>query len=65
MIERAANAADLGIKAHAHVLRHACGYKLANDLFTKRARSRRISGIATVGIRYGRGAAAFKEFFRD
>jgi hypothetical protein len=23
--------ADLGIKAHAHMLRHTCGYKLAND----------------------------------
>src|SRR5262249_8193234 len=31
MVERAAVSADLGIKAHAHMLRHACGYKLAND----------------------------------
>jgi integrase len=31
MVERAAIEADLGIKAHAHMLRHACGYKLAND----------------------------------
>ncbi len=31
MIERAAVAAKLGIKAHAHMLRHACGFKLAND----------------------------------
>jgi type 1 fimbriae regulatory protein FimB/type 1 fimbriae regulatory protein FimE len=31
MIERAAVAAKLGIKGHAHMLRHACGYKLAND----------------------------------
>jgi type 1 fimbriae regulatory protein FimB/type 1 fimbriae regulatory protein FimE len=31
MVERAAVAAHLGIKAHAHMLRHACGYKLAND----------------------------------
>ena len=31
MIERAAAFAELGIKAHAHMLRHACGYKLAND----------------------------------
>jgi integrase len=31
MIERAAASARLGIKAHAHMLRHACGYKLAND----------------------------------
>jgi integrase len=30
MIERAAMAAKLGIKAHAHMLRHACGYALAN-----------------------------------
>ena len=31
MVERAAAAANLRIKAHAHMLRHACGYKLAND----------------------------------
>ena len=31
MVERAAVTAGLGIKAHAHMLRHACGYKLAND----------------------------------
>ena len=31
MVERAASAADLGIKAHAHMLRHATGYKLAAD----------------------------------
>ena len=35
MVERAAIAADLGIKAH--VLRHACGYKLANDGIDTRA----------------------------
>ena len=29
MIERAAMSADLGIKAHAHMLRHAAGYALA------------------------------------
>jgi site-specific recombinase XerD len=31
LVERAALAANLGIKAHPHMLRHACGYKLAND----------------------------------
>src|ERR1700746_4088164 len=36
-IERAATAADLGIKAHAHMLRHTCGYKLANDRHDTRA----------------------------
>jgi integrase len=30
MIERATEAADLGIKAHPHMQRHACGYALAN-----------------------------------
>jgi integrase len=37
MIERAAVVADLGIKAHAHMLRHACGFKLANDGIDTRA----------------------------
>jgi type 1 fimbriae regulatory protein FimB/type 1 fimbriae regulatory protein FimE len=31
MIERLGKAADLSLKAHPHMLRHACGYKLAND----------------------------------
>jgi hypothetical protein len=31
IVEQAAVAAKLGIKADDHVLRHACGYKLAND----------------------------------
>jgi len=31
MVERAAEQAKLGIKAHAHMLRHACGYALAKD----------------------------------
>jgi site-specific recombinase XerD len=30
MVERAGRAAKLGIKVHGHVLRHACGYALAN-----------------------------------
>ena len=30
MVERAGRAASLGIKVHAHMLRHACGYALAN-----------------------------------
>jgi integrase len=31
MVKRAGAAAKLGIKVHAHMLRHACGFKLAND----------------------------------
>jgi len=30
MLERTAKAAGLEIKAHAHMLRHACGFALAN-----------------------------------
>ena len=31
MLKRAAEKAGLGINVHPHMLRHACGYKLAND----------------------------------
>ena len=31
MIERAAKVAKLRIKCHPHMLRHGCGFKLAND----------------------------------
>jgi integrase len=31
MVERAALAAGFDMKIHPHMLRHACGYKLAND----------------------------------
>jgi integrase len=31
MVERTARAAGFGMKIHPHMLRHSCGYKLAND----------------------------------
>jgi site-specific recombinase XerD len=31
MVERAGKATDFVMKIHPHVLRHACGFKLAND----------------------------------
>jgi site-specific recombinase XerD len=31
MVERAARAAGFNMKIHPHMLRHSCGYKLAND----------------------------------
>jgi site-specific recombinase XerD len=37
MIERAAAGAGLEIKAHPHMLRHACGYALANKGHDTRA----------------------------
>jgi integrase len=37
MIERVGAVAKIGFKAHPHMLRHACGYKLANDGHDTRA----------------------------
>src|SRR3984893_10422129 len=37
LLERAAETARLEIKAHPHMLRHACGFKLANDGVDTRA----------------------------
>jgi integrase len=37
MIDRAGAGAKFGFKAHPHMLRHACGYKLANDGHDTRA----------------------------
>jgi site-specific recombinase XerD len=31
MVERVGIAADLGVKVHAYMLRHGCGFKLADD----------------------------------
>jgi site-specific recombinase XerD len=36
MLERAAESARLDIKAHPHMLRHACGYALANKGYDTR-----------------------------
>ena len=37
MIQRAGEAAELGFKAHPHMLRHACGFALANKGHDTRA----------------------------
>ena len=37
MVQRAAKAAGITIRVHPHMLRHACGYKLANDGVDTRA----------------------------
>ena len=37
LLQRAAKAAGLTIKVHPHMLRHACGFKLANDGVDTRA----------------------------
>jgi site-specific recombinase XerD len=65
--ERAATAANLGIKAHAHTLRHACGYKLANDGHDTRAIQaylghRNIQNTTRYTVL---APQRFREFFKD
>ena len=66
-IERAALAADLGIKAHAHKLRHARGYKLANDGHDTRAIQAYLGhrNIQNTTRYTALAPQRFKEFFRD
>jgi integrase len=47
MVERAGRSAKLGIKVHAHMLRHACGYALANAGHDTRA----LQGLSLPKIR--------------
>ena len=65
--ERAAIAADLGIKAHAHMLRHACGYKLANDGHDTRAIQAYLGhrNIQNTTRYTALAPQRFKEFLRD
>jgi integrase len=67
LIERAAIAANLGIKAHAHMLRHACGYKLANDGHDTRAIQAYLGdrNIQNTTRYTALAPQRFKEFFRD
>jgi type 1 fimbriae regulatory protein FimB/type 1 fimbriae regulatory protein FimE len=67
MIERATDAAGLEIKAHPHMLRHACGYKLANDGHDTRALQAYL-GHKNIQhtVRYTELAPTrFKNFWRD
>jgi integrase len=67
MVERAAIAAGLGIKAHAHMLRHACGYKLANDGHDTRAIQAYLGhrNIQNTTRYTALAPQRFKEFFGD
>jgi site-specific recombinase XerD len=66
MIERAAAAAGLELKAHPHMLRHACGYALANKGHDTRA----IQGwlghrsISSTAIYTALAPNRFKDFWR-
>jgi site-specific recombinase XerD len=67
MIGRAAIAADLGIKAHAHMLRHACGFALANAGHDTRAIQAYLGhrNIQNTTRYTALAPHRFKEFFRD
>jgi site-specific recombinase XerD len=62
MIERAAAVAGLELKAHAHMLRHACGYALANKGYDTRAIHRSITSTA---VYTALAPNRFKDFWRD
>jgi integrase len=67
MVERAGAVAKLGIKAHPHMLRHACGYALANKGHDTRALQAYL-GHKNIQhtVRYTELAPMrFKEFWRD
>jgi site-specific recombinase XerD len=63
----AAAVADLGIKAHAHMLRHACGFKLANDGHDTRAIQAYLGhrNIQNTTRYTALSPQRFKELFRD
>jgi site-specific recombinase XerD len=67
MVKRAAGAAELGIKVHAHVLRHACGFKLANDGIDTRSLQAYLGhGNIQNTTRYtALSSGRFKNFWRD
>jgi type 1 fimbriae regulatory protein FimB/type 1 fimbriae regulatory protein FimE len=66
-MERAADVAGLEIKAHPRMLRHACGFKLANDGVDTRALQAYL-GHKNIQhtVRYSELAPTrFKNFWRD
>jgi len=67
MVGRAGEVAQLGFKAHPHMLRHACGFKLANDGHDTRSLQAYL-GHKNIQhtVRYTElSPARFKDFWRD
>ncbi|HEV2546520.1 MAG TPA: tyrosine-type recombinase/integrase [Stellaceae bacterium] len=67
LMERAGRAAGLAFKAHPHMLRHACGFKLANDGADTRSLQAYL-GHANIAhtVRYSELAPGrFRDFWRD
>jgi site-specific recombinase XerD len=67
VIERAAETAGLTLKAHPHMLRHACGYALANKGHDTRAIQAWLGhrSITSTAIYTALAPNRFKEFWRD
>jgi integrase len=67
MVKRAGTAAKLGIKVHAHMLRHACGFKLANDGIDTRSLQAYLghSNIQNTTRYTALASGRFKDFWRD
>ncbi|HRF09999.1 MAG TPA: tyrosine-type recombinase/integrase [Xanthobacteraceae bacterium] len=67
MVERAGSAAKLGFGAHPHMLRHACGYALANRGHDTRALQSYLGHVNIQHtVRYTElSATRFKSFWRD
>jgi site-specific recombinase XerD len=67
MVERAAAGAGLELKAHPHMLRHACGYALANKGHDTRAIQAWLGhrSISSTAIYTALAPNRFKDFWRD
>jgi integrase len=67
MVKRAGVAMNLGIKVHAHMLRHACGFKLANDGIDTRSLQAYLghSNIQNTTRYTALASGRFKNFWRD
>ncbi len=67
MVERAAAGAGLELKAHPHMLRHACGYALANKGHDTRAIQAWLGhrSITSTAIYTALAPNRFKDFWRD
>jgi site-specific recombinase XerD len=67
MIERAAASACLELKAHPHMLRHACGYALANKGHDTRAIQAWLGhrSITSTAVYRTLAPNRFKDFWRD
>ena len=67
MVERAGKAAGFDMKIHAHMLRHACGFKLANDgVDTRTIQAYLGHKSIQPTVRYTELASTrFKSLFRD